>query len=477
MQSCSTLKNSSIPAVFLPISREEHQTTVRPDDDVRLSLSLNKMGLVTVDEDDNSDDMNDYIKNILADTTTDTDDSNDDDGSSNSNNNKSNTTVPITKIKETFLADDGDVSDYDDDTDSNKTSISATEDSSSSSSDSMNKFTSSNDTDNEDDNDCDVNCDYDPLPFDYKSDSDGNDDGNNNYFESSMRDDIDSSHDKESLSEDDDEDDDEVKDPLIEQQSLMLDDWLFPPDPELFSNSSSFPSQEEEATTTTTTTTTTCTTTTNDAGAANNAMAEPPSFTTVNDDVTSALMKLSLTDRTAIEEEIHGVLSHEAHGEKESPFLLQKSLYEFDIELYQYKNSVSRINSNICGTDKDVLRNTIWISKPTTIAEHHLQQQQQQAVLQSSPAIVPNCYLNDPNVRLRFLRFEYFNARKALERFVCFLEFTFELFGDFVAYRPICISDFETNNYDMNINNNHYDSECKEFKIFLNSRFQYLPIR
>lgn len=72
------------------------------------------------------------------------------------------------------------------------------------------------------------------------------------------------------------------------------------------------------------------------------------------------------------------------------------------------------------------------------------------------------CYLNDPDIRLRFLRCECFVVTKAIQRFVSFLKHTSELFGDFVAERPIRLSDF---------------TKGTELSALLNSRNQYLPFR
>jgi hypothetical protein len=71
------------------------------------------------------------------------------------------------------------------------------------------------------------------------------------------------------------------------------------------------------------------------------------------------------------------------------------------------------------------------------------------------------CYVNDPNVRLRFLRCERFDARKAVKRLVKFLDFAKALFGNFVADRPIRNADFSRD----------------ELKHLHNSRLTYLPFR
>jgi len=90
------------------------------------------------------------------------------------------------------------------------------------------------------------------------------------------------------------------------------------------------------------------------------------------------------------------------------------------------------------------------------------------------------CYLNDPNIRLRFLRIEYFNAVKAVTRFVCFLEFAQELFGNFVAERPISIGDFETTSKSAagaGQKNRVSVDDKTELKTLMNSRGQLLNSR
>jgi len=146
------------------------------------------------------------------------------------------------------------------------------------------------------------------------------------------------------------------------------------------------------------------------------------------------LLKLSFKDRTELEEEIHGVRCGAA---TEKPVFLQHSLSKFDYYLNARKEKEP---------DNPVLRNVIRISSLDETA----------AKLEIS-----KCYLNDPDIRLRFLRCDRFVPDKAVERMVNFLEFTAELFGDFVSDRQICLSDFNP----------------KELIELQNSRTQYLPFR
>jgi len=171
----------------------------------------------------------------------------------------------------------------------------------------------------------------------------------------------------------------------------------------------------------------------------------PPSDFDVDKALSGMLMGLSLETRLTIEEEIHGVISEK----EESPTFLEEKLQEFDRLLMDKKTKLD-CKQNLGEHDAQrrfLLRNVI-----STHGNNN------------TNAATPNnnsCYLNDPNVRLRFLRSESFDVPKAVERMICFLQFTSELYGDFVAERPISVSDFS-----------------KQEDYFLrHSRSQYLPFR
>jgi hypothetical protein len=204
-------------------------------------------------------------------------------------------------------------------------------------------------------------------------------------------------------------------------------------------------------------------------------MPDPPSNFSIEDSLSKELLKLSFKDRVAIQEEIHGV---RCLAPDETPELIERALEKFDAQLLMEKErrfhkqlqrqqqhqkhqhqhqhqqnhpneSNSSTNSN---SNKDVLRNVKSICNSQQPHQQSSKQQKQQ----------PDCYLNDPNVRLRFLRCECFDVSKAVNRFVSFLELTEELFGEYVADRPIRIFDFNTR---------------REEVALQNSRNQYLPFR
>mmetsp|Transcript_39887 Transcript_39887/g.44550 ORF Transcript_39887/g.44550 Transcript_39887/m.44550 type:complete len:614 (-) Transcript_39887:459-2300(-) len=121
-----------------------------------------------------------------------------------------------------------------------------------------------------------------------------------------------------------------------------------------------------------------------------------------------ALTNLSFHDRTTIEDEIHGV---SCIAVEETPDLLESSLIHFELELH-------RIDS-----------------KPA------YDKAQELLLLSSNPFSIC-CYINDNNFRLRFLRCELFDVRKAAKRFIRYLDFVAEVYGEYALQRPICMSDF-----------------------------------
>jgi len=188
-----------------------------------------------------------------------------------------------------------------------------------------------------------------------------------------------------------------------------------------------------------------------------------PDHFSVEDDLTKELMKLSFKDRMAIQEEMHGVRCLAA---KETPELIENKLLEFDERLMEVKrnyrppsieyNYPNRVDIPSSDGDCSVLRNVESISNQPDAMD----------IIATSDPSKPTskkvCYVNDPNVRLRFLRCECFDVPKAVNRFVQFLELSCELFGDCVAHRPMQITDFRTR---------------KEEVALHNSRNQYLPFR
>jgi len=211
-------------------------------------------------------------------------------------------------------------------------------------------------------------------------------------------------------------------------------------------------------------------------------MATPPSHTNVEDSLSKGLLKLSLNDRNAMEEEIHGVRC--LGVTKETPELLQRSLQEFDKELMAIKNNPSRIASikKTAGVRRrssksssqtppiDVLKNVIDTTKQDTTIINNANANENTNI---NATAKHQCYLNDLDVRLRFLRCESFDAKASAKRFVRFFELAKEVFGDFVAERPIRLSDF----FEAPDGGRLRRYQQHEKKTLSSSKIQYLPFR
>jgi len=112
------------------------------------------------------------------------------------------------------------------------------------------------------------------------------------------------------------------------------------------------------------------------------------------------MMKLSMADRTAIQEEIHGV---RCLAVDETPQLLRRGLDEFHRELDKISKEEKR-----------------------TYEECRVR-----AMLYQDE--VDSCYALNEEFHLRFLRVELFDAAKAARRFVNYLEFVREYWGADIA--------------------------------------------
>jgi hypothetical protein len=119
----------------------------------------------------------------------------------------------------------------------------------------------------------------------------------------------------------------------------------------------------------------------------------------VDDMLSRELLQLSLQDRNAINEEIHGV---QTFAPEETPEMLAEALNKMETEI-----------NNI----------------PIKEAFDRSQQ-------------FPNTYVNSAEFRLRFLRSDLFEAKSAAKKLVKFLELVAKLFGDFALRRQIHMSDF-----------------------------------
>ena len=141
----------------------------------------------------------------------------------------------------------------------------------------------------------------------------------------------------------------------------------------------------------------------------------------VDDLLSKELLNLSMQDRNAINEEIHGV---HCLAVEETPELLN-----------------------------NLLRNLAFV------LDNVLSEAETRAYRQSQK--LPYTYVNTVEFRLRFLRCEVFDAKKAAKRMAFFLNTVQDLFGDFALERPIRLSDFN-----------------KEEQTFMRKgHYQWLPFR
>lgn len=113
------------------------------------------------------------------------------------------------------------------------------------------------------------------------------------------------------------------------------------------------------------------------------------------------LNRLSFTERSAIDEEIHGV----DWTEKETPELVEEKLVALQDELDKIRH-------------KPAYDEAIRIS---------------------------NSYIGSPKFRLMFLRADYLDPKKAAIRLVQFMEKKLQYFGPEPLARQICLSDFDKN--------------------------------
>lgn len=155
----------------------------------------------------------------------------------------------------------------------------------------------------------------------------------------------------------------------------------------------------------------------------------PDESLTIGNILSRELLKLSMTDRSAIEEEIHGV---RCLAIRESPELIRSGLSAFQTELQKLPSELKRTYDECC------VRAMLYKDEEDT------------------------CYALKDSFKLSFLRAELFDAAKAVQRFVKYLEFVRDFWGPEIALkRQVRISDFDK----------------IEMKLFRKGYFQVLPFR
>ncbi len=136
-----------------------------------------------------------------------------------------------------------------------------------------------------------------------------------------------------------------------------------------------------------------------------------------------ALFQLSMNERSAMEEEIHGV---RCLAPEETPQLLQSSLQKLSMVL---------ASDEIIPVDQKLA---------------YLQSQQ-----------LPSTYINGDEFRLRFLRLTLFDVVKAAQRMVRFIDVAVIFFGDAVLERPVRLQDLSK----------------KEVQLLRSGKHQLMPFR
>ncbi len=145
------------------------------------------------------------------------------------------------------------------------------------------------------------------------------------------------------------------------------------------------------------------------------------------------LLELSFKDRNDIQEEIHGV---HCIAPKQTPELMHKSLNELALAL---------------GSDD------IVPAHPKRGYKKGLEIQQRLQTERANKQL----YVFGDDFRLRFLRLELFDVKKAARRILVFLDLLLDLFGAYALERPIRLSDFSE----------------QEIEFVKRGFFQFMPFR
>lgn len=163
----------------------------------------------------------------------------------------------------------------------------------------------------------------------------------------------------------------------------------------------------------------------------------------VNELLSQELLKMSLHDRTDVQEEIHGV---QCLSVEESPELVQRALQDFQKQLDALPDFKKKTYIQIA-----------------SVAKEAKNQHRRNHSSQIQPPPPPKHYaIDDKDFRLRFLRAELFDSKRAVLRFVNYFEFVHEFWGfGIVSQRQIRLSDFSK----------------EELKFFKKGYFQLLPFR
>eukprot|EP00536_Pseudo-nitzschia_multiseries_P003472 jgi/Psemu1/236728/estExt_Genewise1.C_540002 len=131
--------------------------------------------------------------------------------------------------------------------------------------------------------------------------------------------------------------------------------------------------------------------------------------------ISKALLNLSFNDRNAIEEEIHGV---SCMAIEETPEIIEESLANFESEIEKIEHKPGYLKA----------QNLVFANNSNSNSN-------------SNSSSHPRSWLSRKEFKLRFLRSELFDAKKAALRFARCHDFLLETYGEFALRRPIRMTD------------------------------------
>ena len=151
----------------------------------------------------------------------------------------------------------------------------------------------------------------------------------------------------------------------------------------------------------------------------------------IDDQIAQDFTKLSFHDRNAIYEEIHGVHNP---APDETPEMLANALHQLSLEIAAIPHKPA--------FDKSQQWNSLCNSFPTIDCTQSIYSYNKTTIA----AGTHTTYVNTVDFRLRFLRCELFDAKKAAIRIVNYLEMIHDLYGgdEELLRRPIGLIDLKT---------------------------------
>ena len=177
--------------------------------------------------------------------------------------------------------------------------------------------------------------------------------------------------------------------------------------------------------------------------------------------LSKAMHDASANDRNAIYEEIHGV---RCLAKPETPGSVAQALHEFDLVLQKDNRHNSHDVSNSNNDNKNIFSSyNAILSKRKKFLDELLDSPNTGARgFGDKLSYCQNHYaIDDPAFRLRFLRAELFDVRKAVVRYCNYLNLVHELWGSVALDREVSLSDLDRS----------------ESALFRKGYFQLLPFR